>query len=137
MRPLLTLLSLLLACGGGQSPRVPTVELSEPLPHAPVVTKEPALAVNADIDGSWSEQWGVPGQTDINYHDVYVIQSSGDKLAITCAERPKYVFESVLLAGRHLTVALQNGDVHIDYDLDLDWPATSSSVTRGPPRRSS
>jgi hypothetical protein len=70
--------------------------------------------------GEWSETWGTPGETDVTYHDTYVISVEAGKLAITSPGRPKYHFLHIAVDGRRLVVKLENNRTVIDYDLRLD-----------------
>lgn len=36
----------------------------------------------ADVVGNWREHWGIPGQTDVTYHDEYRISSDGGALSV-------------------------------------------------------
>ncbi len=121
------LLLALAACTPAAPSRVPEVHIATPAP-APAADPEAPRArpVPTGLAGEWSETWGVEGETDVTYHDVYVLSGSGGALKITCPERPLYAFTRVSFRGTRLVVHLVNGGTEIDYDLELD--ATSARL---------
>ena len=122
------LLLALSACGpssrgaevvGGPPTSAPAAPPAAPRPPP----SRPALA------GSWSETWGVEGESDVGYHDVYEIGGTGSKLVVSCPARPYYQFRKVELQGARLVVELENDGLVIHYDLTLD-PAGEKLVGR-------
>jgi hypothetical protein len=109
----LLLVFALAACAPPPPSHVPEVQIST----APEEARAPARA--AIVAGSWSETWGVGGETDVAYHDVYEIKGSGTALAIACPARPNYVFQKISLEGDRLVVQIENRGLVIDYDLRL------------------
>lgn len=81
----------------------------------------------AAISGRWEETWGVGGQTNVNYADVYIINiGKQGEPSIVCPQRKNYVFEKIAFDGKKITTHLiikdlkyGAGDAWVDYSLEL------------------
>lgn len=75
------------------------------------------------IVGTWKETWGVGQDTDVNYHDIYIININiWNKVQISAPDRKTYKFQNISYENRRLKFELINttGDYVMPYDLVLD-----------------
>lgn len=69
------------------------------------------------MTGKWQEYWGVPGKSDVNYHDIYDVTLDGDDVEVK-AEDHKYPISKVSLADGVLRFSLTTS-FRVDYALRL------------------
>lgn len=105
-------------------PRAEVAVVNIPFPASRTVDLTPASergTFDADrVVGTWVETWGEPGNSDVDYHDVYELRVENHRLVITCPEKPMYTFERVTFDGKRLFVRLENSGVVIKYALDYE-----------------
>ena len=68
--------------------------------------KDPAVL---NISGTWEETWGVRGtESEIPYHDQYVIRHKKETIKMTCPKESKFSFDHIHLTDNNFTFQLTN-----------------------------
>jgi hypothetical protein len=83
--------------------------------------------LNTVINGSWKENWGAGAETNVDYSDVYIINTdSKGKITISCPTRKNYQFEKISFDKKTLKTKLvikdlkyNAGDAWVEYVLEL------------------
>jgi hypothetical protein len=71
------------------------------------------------IAGAWKEYWGIPGETDVTYHDEYRIALRKDGVVMVEILNRDHRIERVAYQNGRLTFVLQT-TFAVEYDLALD-----------------
>jgi hypothetical protein len=106
-----SLLALLAACGAA--------------------TKAPPPAPPPTVVGSWREFWGIPGETDVEYHDEYKVGYEGDKpFVVPLGQDHPDVINSVTITGDDIDIVIHTSfDVHYKLHLDPGGATMSGTAT--------
>lgn len=73
----------------------------------------------ASVAGRWSEDFGKPGETDVDYHDQYQVDVAEDGSVRVKMIGKEYKIDNEKLAGNRLTFQLHTA-FQLDYDLKLE-----------------
>jgi|JI10StandDraft_1071094.scaffolds.fasta_scaffold24069_2 hypothetical protein len=89
-------------------------------PHAP-----PTLA------GDWREFWGVPGETDVTYHDEYRVALDGGQAVVTAiSEDHADPITAVAVDGNQLDFVTHTSfDIHYHLKLDATGAGMDGTAT--------
>jgi hypothetical protein len=89
----------------------------------PTVGNQPgqrAAVTAADVVGNWREHWGIPGQTDVTYHDKYRVSLDGGALSVRpSGEGQQESIEAARLDGDTLHVVIRTA-FEVRYELRLE-----------------
>lgn len=118
-----TLAALASGCPGKPAPQDPIS--GRPADNTPVVEASPL--------GLWREQWGIPGETDVDYHDEYEVgMDNGRAYVIPRSQEHPDEIQSVRIEGDTLDLVIHTSfDIH--YVLRLDPGGASMSGTATTP----
>lgn len=77
---------------------------------------------NNSIEGRWKEYWGSGEATDIDYHDIFLVNFDSTNIYIDCENRCNYEIRNIVFDGEVLSFELLNrlADDIIPYNLSLD-----------------
>jgi hypothetical protein len=95
----------------------------------------PPTAPRPTVVGSWREFWGVPGETDVDYHDEYKVAYEGDKpFVVPLNQEHADAINSVTIDGDDFDLVIHTSfDVH--YKLHLDPGGATMTGTATTPDR--
>jgi hypothetical protein len=90
----------------------------------------PAAAAASPV-GSWREFWGVPGETDVTYHDEYrVWMEGGEAHAAPMNQEHPDEIQSVRIDGDNLDIVIHTSfDVHYQLRLEPGGAALTGTAT--------
>ncbi len=76
---------------------------------------------NNSIEGRWKEYWGAGEATDIDYHDIFIINFDSENIYIDCENRCNYTIRKIVFDGEVLSFELLNkiADDIIPYALTI------------------
>jgi hypothetical protein len=120
---LFTAVALVAGCPGTPGPQQPIS--GRPADSTPAASTSPL--------GLWREQWGIPGETDVTYHDEYEVGSRDGQLYVLPRnqEEPDEI-QSVRIEGDVLDMVIHTSfDIH--YVLRMDPGGASMSGTATTP----
>ncbi len=60
------------------------------------------------IEGRWKEYWGIGEETDIRYHDIFIIYIDTENIYISCENRSNYTIRKIVLDEQELSFELFN-----------------------------
>lgn len=93
---------------------VPAIETTPPASNEVVEV----VTAPVSIMGNWSEQWGIPGESDVEYHDQFVIERREGRTDVRILNRDQRI-EAVVLRGLHLSFVLHTDTLAVRYELDF------------------
>jgi hypothetical protein len=117
-------LALLLSACASPQPRTESnvSVMVAPVEPSPPAAKddagEPVQATPASIMGSWSEQWGIAGESDVEYHDEFVLERRNGHAEVRILSRDQAI-EQVSLRDLHLSFVLHTDTLVVRYELDF------------------
>ncbi|HVV86214.1 MAG TPA: hypothetical protein VHE35_24330 [Kofleriaceae bacterium] len=81
--------------------------------------------------GTWREFWGVPGETDVDYHDEYQVGASGGKVfVVPMGASHSDEVKSVSIDGDDFDLVLHTSfDVHYKLHLDAGGDSMTGTAT--------
>lgn len=59
-----------------------------------------------NIEGTWKEFWGAPGE--LSYNDIFVITKKDSTYTISCTNRDNYEFSKIIFDGEVLSFEILN-----------------------------
>lgn len=123
---LVALVVLVAACGGANPPP------AQPSTSPPTTTAA-AAAEQLTVVGSWREFWGVPGKSDVEYHDEYQVGYDGERpFVLPLNKEHADAINSVTIDGDNVDLVIHTSfDVH--YQLHLDRGGASMTGTATTP----
>ncbi len=72
-----------------------------------------------NIEGTWKEYWGAPGE--LSYNDTFVVKKRDSSYSISCTNRDNYEFSKIIFDGEIFSFEILNtiGNDKLPYRLQV------------------
>jgi hypothetical protein len=103
-----------------------------PPAQVPENTAQAEPAAPATIAGEWKEYWGIEGQTDVDYHDVYRVELADDgsvRVWLVGAHKEQEIVDEAYVDGTLTFMLTTSFQVHYALRLEPDGDWLTGSAT--------